>query len=168
VTKRVSIEEYRALTGQARGRTRRSGSTEQRHKLALLLFFQHFEAKGFRYAGPWRKGMEVTPDLLVTEYPFAREHGRRYRFDIAFLGESLAVEIQGGRYIIRQSNTGKVLLGGAHHSPEGRRRDMEKQNLATQLGWRVIEAEWEDIESGATAKLVSQLLEVEDGEGITP
>jgi hypothetical protein len=162
VSRRISIEEYKALTGRARDGVRRSRSTEQRHKLALLLFFQHFEAKGFKYAGPWRKGMEATPDLLVSEYPFAREHGRRYRFDIAFLGHNLAVEIQGGRYIIRQSSTGKVLLGGAHHSPEGRRRDMEKQNLATLLGWRVIEAEWEDIESGATAKLVSQLLEVKD------
>ena len=159
MSRRISIEEYKGLTGRRSGRSHRSRSTEQRHKLALLLFFQQVAQLGIRFGGTWKKGMTVEPDVLYLEYPFAMEQRRRYRFDIAFPGRLLAVEIQGGAWVIRQSKTGKTSLGGAHHSPEGRRRDINKHNLATQLGWKVIEAEWVDIESGATAELVSQLLE---------
>lgn len=101
--------------------------------------------------------MEITDDLLVTEYPFALDEGRKFRFDFAFPGLSVAVEIQGGARAVRYTKEGKM-LGGAHHSPEGRRRDMEKMNLAMKLGWRVIQGEWKDIEDGSTAKIIDELI----------
>lgn len=52
---------------------------------------------------------------------------RKYRFDYAYPNIKLAIEIEGGIYS-RQS----------HGSITGILRDIEKYNLATMLGWRVL------------------------------
>lgn len=90
---------------------------------------------------------------LELEYPFAKElsrqeaairfphyHKRRrksdglpvlreFRFDAAFPSARLAIEINGGAF------KGK---GGGHNRGAGYRDDLEKMNLATLLGWRVL------------------------------
>jgi len=63
----------------------------------------------------------------VAEYRF--HPTRRWRFDWAFLGARLAVEIDGGHWV-RGRNS--------HHSPTGGSRDREKDRAAIMLGWRVL------------------------------
>lgn len=59
----------------------------------------------------------------VTEYEFARP--RRWRFDFAWPGARVAVEIDGGQW---------KAGGGRHNTDE----DREKLNRAVALGWRVL------------------------------
>lgn len=64
---------------------------------------------------------------IITEYRF---HPRReYRFDIAIPKWKVAIEIEGGVYTstVAHSSIKGILL-----------RDMEKYNLATEEGWRVL------------------------------
>ena len=52
---------------------------------------------------------------------------RRWRFDVAFPERMVAAEIDGGAY-----------TGGRHTRGEGFRKDCEKLNTATLMGWRVF------------------------------
>ena len=65
----------------------------------------------------------------VTEHEFARQLGRRWRFDFAWPGRMLAVEFDGGAW---------VPGGGRHARAAGFAADHEKMNRATLLGWRVL------------------------------
>lgn len=59
---------------------------------------------------------------LTTELQF--HPTRRWRFDIAFPSQKLAIELDG--------------FGFGHQSIKQKRADHEKQNAATELGWRVL------------------------------
>ena len=63
----------------------------------------------------------------VREYGFAKEIGRRWRFDFAWPDNRLAVEVEGGS-----------ATNGRHVRPKGFREDCEKYNAAVLLGWRVL------------------------------
>ena len=65
----------------------------------------------------------------VTEHPFARHLGRRWRFDFAWPALMLAVEVDGGAW---------VPGGGRHTRGAGFAADHDKFNRATLLGWRVL------------------------------
>jgi very-short-patch-repair endonuclease len=56
--------------------------------------------------------------------------GRRFRLDVAFPEHRLDVEVDGWAY---------------HRSKERRDRDIERDNLLTQAGWRVLRFSWEDV-----------------------
>lgn len=60
------------------------------------------------------------------EYRFAPP--RRWRFDFAWVDRKVAVEFNGGVWIIGRHNRGKGYLG-----------DLEKMNQAQALGWRVFQ-----------------------------
>ena len=62
---------------------------------------------------------------FVVEHRFAPP--RRWRFDFAWPGKLIAVEIDGGTY-----------SGGRHVRGAGYARDCEKLNRAAELGWRVL------------------------------
>lgn len=62
---------------------------------------------------------------------------RKWRFDYAWEGQKIAVEVHGGVY--RQ---------GRHTRGEGFTTDREKMNEAALLGWTVIEVTPEHIKSG--------------------
>jgi len=70
------------------------------------------------------------------EYHWARDEGRRFRFDFAWPNRLLAVEVDGGKFMIRRSRKqrGRMVVVGAHN----RREDLERQNLAARLGWTVL------------------------------
>lgn len=52
---------------------------------------------------------------------------RKFRFDFAWPQFKVALEVDGG-----------IFNGGAHSNPMNILRDMEKGNLATMDGWRVL------------------------------
>jgi hypothetical protein len=54
---------------------------------------------------------------------------RRWRFDFAWIPQKVAVEIEGGIWMKGR---------GAHSRPSNVLRDMEKQNEAGKLGWRIF------------------------------
>jgi len=64
---------------------------------------------------------------VAREHGFAKEIGRRWRFDFAWPRHKLAVEVEGGSAI-----------NGRHVRPKGFRDDGEKYNAAVLLGWRVL------------------------------
>lgn len=62
---------------------------------------------------------------------------RLWRFDVAFIDEKVAVEIEGG-----------VWTGGRHVRGKGYQNDMTKYNRASVLGWRVIRVTPDQVRSG--------------------
>jgi len=81
----------------------------------------------------------------IREFRFAQGL-RDFRADFAWPEHHLLVEISGGLWAGR---------AGGHTGPEGRYRDMRKLNLATLLGWGLLEFSGHDIDDGTA------LLEIE-------
>lgn len=82
------------------------------------------------------------------EYAFALEAmGRRWRFDFAWVGAKLAVELQGG-----------VWSRGRHSRGAGYIADCEKANAATMLGWRLLRFTRESVEDWSGAEMVAEML----------
>lgn len=105
-------------------------------------------------------------DFSVTvtrEHPFARERGRKYRFDLAIIEWKIAVEIHGGAYVQRKGGG----TGGAHHTIQGRARDMAKGNLAAVMGWIVIEVSPNEVADGTAYNWVDQALAFRKGDTCT-
>lgn len=79
-----------------------------------------------RFFDHWRMIAEPLglprPEMQVRFHP-----ERKWRFDFAFVGPKLAVEVDGGSFI-----------GGGHNRGAGQAKDHEKQNEAVRLGWRVL------------------------------
>ncbi len=63
------------------------------------------------------------------EYPFAKDLGRKWRFDFAWPEYKVALEVEGGTWV-----------GGAHTRGRGYESDVEKYNVAGIAGWLVIRA----------------------------
>jgi hypothetical protein len=61
----------------------------------------------------------------LREYRFHTK--RLFRFDFAFIGDKVAVEIEGGIWINGGHNRGKIYA-----------MNMEKYNLAAEVGWIVL------------------------------
>ena len=72
---------------------------------------------------------------------------RRWRFDMAWPDEMLAVEIEGG-----------VWSGGRHTTGAGFSADCEKYNEASLLGWRIIRVTGDHIENGAAIDWIRRAL----------
>ena len=81
----------------------------------------------------------------VTEHRFHPK--RRWRFDMAWTDEMLAVEIEGG-----------VWSGGRHTTGAGFIADCQKYNEATLLGWRIIRVTSAHIENGAAIDWIRRAL----------
>jgi len=68
----------------------------------------------------------LSPDLLNDVEAEHRFHPvRRWRFDFAWVGPKVAVEVDGGQF---------KALGGRHNGDP----DRFKMNTATSMGWRVL------------------------------
>lgn len=87
------------------------------------------------------------PIPLVREYRFCPT--RRFRFDCAWPEQKVAVEIEGGLWVTSRHRTGL-----------GYHRDMQKYNLATQLGWKLLRFAANDLELSPvqTVEIVAKLL----------
>jgi len=81
----------------------------------------------------------------VLEHRFAPP--RRWRFDLFFYVEAVAVEVEGG-----------VWTGGRHTRPSGFLKDIEKYNEATRLGFSVYRVTPSMIKSGEAIALLRKVL----------
>ena len=152
---RMTLEDYRKLIGKDIAQPKKRSKSTRDNELAMVTLVNRLERNGYKFGGVWRKGMDVVTRTVYQEYLFSDK--RRYRADLAIPSERLLVEIHGGSWVKRQSKDGKTTyLGGAHHSPSGRRRDMEKSNLANVEGWTYLEVEWVDVKDGSAYDLIMQ------------
>jgi very-short-patch-repair endonuclease len=87
--------------------------------------------------------------LLPFEIQYPVVPGRRFRYDLAFVHQRVAIEVQGG-----------IWSGGRHARGSGIAADCEKLSLAASLGWRVLPVTRDMIESGQAVELIRQALEV--------
>src|ERR1035437_1859298 len=81
----------------------------------------------------------------ITEHQFHPK--RRFRFDYSWLAEKVALEVEGG-----------IWIRGGHSTGKGISRDIEKYNLATVLGWRIIRCNPQNIFSDEIMTMIKQLL----------
>lgn len=80
-----------------------------------------------------------------TEYRFYAE--RRWRFDMAWPADKLALEIEGGTWI-----------AGAHNRGRHFESDAEKYNEATLQGWRVLRVTTDMVEDGRALAWIERAL----------
>lgn len=168
MTERITIAQLQALRGaQKAGKPTQNKAAEARRDFALnALVGKLVRSHGLEFQGRWPKSREkrvldLKPNGIVTEYPFSKERGRRYRFDMAIPGKKIALEIHGGAYVTR----GDGGTGGAHHSIEGRARDMAKGNLAAVMGWIVIEVSPKEVSDGTAYDWLAEALQARRGLG---
>lgn len=90
------------------------------------------------------------------EYLFAKELGRRWRFDFAWPVHRVAVEVEG---LAMRMIGGQLVCVGRHTTVTGFRADLEKYNTATMLGWRVLRFEQQEIKNGNAVLLVKRALQ---------
>jgi very-short-patch-repair endonuclease len=101
----------------------------------------------------------------VREHMFAKEIGRKWCFDFAWLDCKVAVEIEGlvVRFTKRQTKGGRAYTvaeaGGRHATIEGFKEDCRKYATAALLGWTVLRFEQELVRSGEATKFTLQLLD---------
>lgn len=74
---------------------------------------------------------------------------RRWRFDMAWPNQMLAVEVEGGTWV-----------QGRHNRGGGMERDCQKYNAALLLGWRVLRFTGGMVESGEAIADIGRALEV--------
>jgi hypothetical protein len=80
----------------------------------------------------------------IGEYPFALP--RKWRFDLAWPSDKIAVEVQGG-----------LFSRGAHVQGMWLRREYEKLNAANLRGWCVLQILPEQIQDGTLQTLLNEL-----------
>lgn len=81
------------------------------------------------------------------EYRFAPP--RRWRMDFAWPGHRVYLEMQGG-----------VWIQGGHTRGSGFVKDMERNNAAAALGWRLLQVQPEHLFTAETAALIARALDV--------
>jgi len=86
-----------------------------------------------------------TPDLELRFHPV-----RRWRFDFAWIGQRLALEVEGGTW-----------SGGRHTRGSGFEADTEKYNAATLEGWRVLRVTGNQVKKGQALVWLEQALNSE-------
>lgn len=102
-----------------------------------------------KLSGNQRLLMAVAKDLglpvPVCELPF--HPTRRWRFDVAWIDDKVAIEIEGGAYV-----------GGRHTRGRGYEQDLEKYAAALLLGWRVLRVLPKHVTNGRAIEWARELL----------
>ncbi len=73
---------------------------------------------------------------------------RKWRFDLAFLKEKLAVEVEGGIWIYGRHNRASTYF-----------KDMEKYNNACLLGWYVLKLSTDMVKNGEGIEIINKFFE---------
>lgn len=118
--------------------SRKGLSMSQRTKLEDALAFQ------IKAAG-----------LPVPEREWRFHPTRRWRFDFAWPGDKLAVEVEGGIWLPAQGKKGR------HNTGKGIEEDMVKYNAAALLGWRVLRVSPGHVRSGEALQWIEGALREE-------
>jgi very-short-patch-repair endonuclease len=79
------------------------------------------------------------------EYKFHTK--RKFRWDMAWVDQKLAVEVLGG-----------IWIKGGHNTGKGITRDCEKLDEGVKLGWKVLQFTKEQIESGYAVEAIKEVL----------
>jgi len=74
--------------------------------------------------------------IPIPEYQFAKNIGRKWRFDFAYPNIKLGIECEGA-----------IFAYGRHNRPTGFQGDLHKYNCAALLGWIVLRYSSEDIKN---------------------
>lgn len=90
--------------------------------------------------------------LPAPVFEYAHIPGRRFRLDLAWPEHKVGIEVQGG-----------VWIRGAHSGGKGQLRDMEKRNLSTLAGWRVLEVVPKKLCLTETMEMVRELIDAKEG-----
>lgn len=100
---------------------------------------------------------------------------RKWRFDFAFPGAKLAVEVEGGLLgapvhcqvcgatVMIRTKTGKSIVvrqSGRHNVGKGYVSDLEKYQQAVLLGWRVVRVGVDDVKKGRAISLIREILSI--------
>lgn len=111
----------------------------------------------------WKRSkLEVKAEKILRKNGldwFEEEHRfceRRWRFDIAFVKEKIALEIEGGIW------KGKF---GGHTSGKGYTNNCEKYNEATVAGWKVLRVVDQQIDNGDMLRWIKGLLGIAETKG---
>jgi very-short-patch-repair endonuclease len=84
---------------------------------------------------------------FAREHPFAARIGRKFRFDFAFIKQRIGVEVEGGTW-----------THGRHSRGVGMSNDMEKYNLAGEMGWRVFRFTPQMVKDGTAISTIERLM----------
>lgn len=84
-----------------------------------------------------------TPEREVRLVP-----GRRFKWDVVWRANMVAVEVNGGTWI-----------KGGHSTGTGIERDYEKSNLATLLGWHCFAFSGAMVKDGRAVKIIKEALD---------
>ena len=90
----------------------------------------------------------ATGEEGLLEHEFAAPT-RRWRFDAAWPGVKVALEIDGGTWMASR---------GGHTSGKGLKKDREKANAAALRGWRVLRCDWDEVQNGLALTLVVEAI----------
>jgi len=143
MTERMSLAEYLSRYGEVKTRSKPAQHKKAKMRLALAVMV---------LTGEIERKLGVKD--IQPEYPFAKERGRKYRLDLAIPSQKVGLEIHGGAFIKRTGGG----TGGAHHTIEGRARDMAKGNLAAVMGWIVIEVSPNEVADGTAFRWIEEAL----------
>jgi hypothetical protein len=102
---------------------------------------------GSTYAAREALGFFAKVHIPAPELEFVFHPERKWRFDFAWPAAKLALEVQGG-----------VHSGGRHTNPQGYLNDMEKENAAACLGWRILKTTPQSLLSFGTAAMLEKAL----------
>jgi len=102
------------------------------------LFKKQLEEAGLLYD-------EEGKPAFQEEYKFLKD--RRFRFDFAWVGKMVAVEIEGG-----------IWNKSRHTNPSGFEKDCEKYNLATKAGWMVFRFGPTHVKNGTAIEFIKELI----------
>lgn len=89
------------------------------------------------------------------EYKFHPD--RRWRFDFAFPSLMIAIEVEGG-----------VWKMGRHTRGMGFKKDSEKYNAASLLGWRLLRFESSGVRNGDARRLIEEMVRKYAGTAKSP
>lgn len=92
----------------------------------------------------WVKDLHL-PEC-IPNYPFMLPR-RKFELDLAWPGWRLGVEVEGS-----------IWTGGAHGRGTGIERDMEKANIATLEGWRILRVTTRQAKSGSCIPMIAEAL----------
>ncbi len=83
-------------------------------------------------------------------------HVRMFRFDFAWPERKLAVEVDGGKFMLRRSRAqkGRLVPVGQHNH----RDDLRRGNLAALEGWCVLRYTPDQVMSGETIRALKEIL----------